>query len=275
MAKNPDERYQNGAEFAEDLRQLEAQGKSGSTTTSLRTAGSGETKSRLAPTGSATALNVPPAAVVAQAQKVAQHLFFNAPLKDLILGAATVVLLVILAAQSKLLVSTPKTATITSDAAVSSPPVASVVPTKVSSEPAQPLQPQSAPVHTPAVKKVAAKTARPAKQIVVPSSTLDLSVQHQFKDATLYVWVDEQLLLTRALHGGAQKKLVVFNGVRGVDSESLKIPAGQHLLRFRALSADQTVDLSKTVSAEFIGGDTKSLQLTFDKHNSTIHLNWQ
>jgi len=106
-------------------------------------------------------------------------------------------------------------------------------------------------------------------------STLDLAVQHQFKDATLFVWVDDKLVLKRPLHGGAQKKLVVFNGIRGVDSESLKIPAGKHLLRFRALSTDQTADLSKTVSAEFVEGDTKSAQLSFDKHNSSMRLTWE
>ena len=114
-----------------------------------------------------------------------------------------------------------------------------------------------------------------AKQIVVPFSTLDLAVQHQFKDATLYVWVDDKLTLTLPLHGAAQKKLVVFNGVRGVESESLKVPAGKRVLRFRALSTDQTVDLSKSLSAEFVGGDTKALQVSFERHNSVMHLNWQ
>jgi hypothetical protein len=69
--------------------------------------------------------------------------------------------------------------------------------------------------------------------------------------------------------------LVVFNGVRGVDSETLSIPAGKHTLRVRALSSDQTTDLSKTVTAEFIGGAERSLQVTFDKHNTAIHLSWQ
>jgi hypothetical protein len=135
--------------------------------------------------------------------------------------------------------------------------------------------PQSVPAPHPALRNVAAKPPRVAKQIVVPTSTLDVAVQHQFKDATLYIWVDDKLELTRPLHGGAQKKLVVFNGIRGVDSETLTIPAGKHLLRFRALSTDQTIDLSKTVAAEFVGGDTKSLQLTFDKHNTGIHVAWQ
>ena len=109
----------------------------------------------------------------------------------------------------------------------------------------------------------------------MPLSNLDVAVQHQFKDATLFVWVDDQLALTRPLHGGAQKRMVVFNGIRGVDSETVKVPAGKHALRVRALSADETIDLSKTVSAEFVGGGEKSLQVTFDRHNTTMHLSWQ
>ena len=115
----------------------------------------------------------------------------------------------------------------------------------------------------------------PDKPIVVPLSTVDISVQHQFKDATLLVWVDDKLVLTRPLHGGVQKKLVVVSGTRGVESETLQVPAGQHVLRFKAQSTDRTVDLSKTVSAEFVGGDTKTLQITFDKHNTSMHLAWQ
>lgn len=114
-----------------------------------------------------------------------------------------------------------------------------------------------------------------ARTIVVPTSTIDLAVQHQFKDATLDVWVEDKLILTLPLHGTPQKKLVVFNGIRGVESQTLKVPAGKHLLRFRARSTDLTVDLSKSVSADFVGGDTKSLQLTFDRHNTAMHLAWQ
>jgi hypothetical protein len=121
------------------------------------------------------------------------------------------------------------------------------------------------------------RTAAPsaARQIVVPTSTLDLAVQHQFKDATLFVWVDDKLALTRPLHGGTQKRLVVFNGIRGVDSETLKVPAGKHVLRVRALSSDETIDLSRTISSEFLGGGEKSLQVTFDKHNTVMRLSWQ
>jgi hypothetical protein len=110
---------------------------------------------------------------------------------------------------------------------------------------------------------------------VVPVSNLELAVQHQFKDATLYLWVDDNLTLTRPLHGGTQKRLILFSGVRGVESQTLKIPAGKHVLRVRAVSADETIDLSKTVSSEFIGGIDKSLQVYIDKHNTVMRLIWQ
>lgn len=279
MAKDPQDRYQLGSEFANDLRELQRASQKTSTSTStakLKT--STGTRSTLTGTGTATALVTPPVTAVVQAEKVVRHILFRAPIRDLALGAATIILLVIVGAQSKLFVSPSKVGSGTSEPEPSAPPVAKAAPAMTAVEVARPLQPSMAAqvqASIPTTRKVAVKTPRPPKQVLVPSSTLDLAVQHQFKDATLFVWVDDKLELTRPLHGGPQKKLVVFNGVRGVDSESLKIPAGQHVLRFRALSTDQTIDLSKTISAEFVGGDTKSLQLTFDKRNAAIRLTWQ
>jgi serine/threonine protein kinase len=280
MAKNPEERYQLGSEFADDLRELQraSQKTSTSTSTSAKPGTSTGTRSTPTRTGTAAALVAPPVTAVVQAERVVRHILFRAPIRDLALGAATIILLVIVGAQSKLFVSSSKVSVGTSEPVLSAPQLANAAPAKTPVDAAQPSQPSIAmPVQTsiPTTRKVAVKMPHPAKQILVPSSTLDLAVQHQFKDATLFVWVDDKLELTRPLHGGAQKKLVVFNGIRGVDSESLKIPAGHHLLRFRALSTDQTIDLSKTISAEFVGGDTKSLQLTFDKHNAGMRLSWQ
>jgi hypothetical protein len=273
MAKDANERYQRGSDFADDLRILQQSFKITSSTTSRRNS----TATRSALTGSTSAMH--PAAKVAAAGEAVRYILSKARIKDLILGAATVALLVILAAQLKLFNNRPESssrsplqvnsaATVNLDSALPSKPV-------VQAEPV----PTPAPAPLPAVtrkKKTFAKTPpAPAKQIVIPSSTLELGVQHQFKDATLYVWVDDKLTLTLPLHGAAQKKLVVFNGVRGITSETMKIPAGKRVLRFRALSTDQTVDLSKTLSAEFVGGDTKSLSVSFEKRNSSMRLSWQ
>ncbi len=273
MAKNPDERYQRGSEFIDDLRRLQSL-KSGSTTTSHQTALRTGTRSSITRTGKAAAQGVAPVAAVGEARSVVRHVLLKAPVRDLILGAATIVLLVIIGAQSKLLVNSSKAGMPAVPPAANPSSTVASAPTVPVNQEAKQLPAEAArPQHT--HKKHVENKTNEARQIVVPTSTLDLAVQHQFKNATLYVWVDDKLALTRPLHGGEQRKLVVFGGIRGVDSESLKIPAGKHLLRFRALSADQTVDLSKTVSAEFIGGDTKSIMLTFDKHNTGIHVSWE
>ncbi|HYM76666.1 MAG TPA: serine/threonine-protein kinase [Candidatus Dormibacteraeota bacterium] len=269
MAKDPRERYQRGADFAEDLRILRQSYKPGSTTTSRQGITATGTRS-----GTRTTTAVRPAATVASAEAAIRNFLSKARIRDLVLAAAAVASLVIIAAQLKLFDNSPKV----------DPGSAGAVNNlaEVNPGPAMPAQlapsenVKAATASSPSPRKSPAKASHaPARQIVVPSSTIDLAVQHQFKDATLYVWVDDKPALTLPLHGAAQKKLVVFNGVRGVMSQTLKVPAGKRVLRFRALSADKTVDLSKTLSADFVGGDTKSLQVSFDKHNSSMRLTWQ
>jgi len=307
MSKDREQRYQRGAEFAEDVRQLQELLKPGPTTTSMRLASGTGTGTRTRSTGprtktGQTASAMHPGVGVAETAMSLRAAIRKAPRRDLILGAATLVLLMFVGIESNLFVPSPKSEVTATDAA----PVSPAAPTRgsasshlgsnnpgsnnLASNNAQANSAKNASgagtasaavVQRPPVaargkaRKSHAPVAAPATQIVVPSSTLDLAVQHQFKDATLFVWVDDTLVLTRSLHGATQKRLVVFNGLRGVESETLNIPAGKHVLRVRALSTDETIDLSKTVSAEFIGGASKSLQVTLDKHNTVMRLTWQ
>ena len=292
MAKHPEERYQRGAEFAADLRILQQpQGTSKSTTSRIPMSASGTTLTGTS--SSATGANPASAAALADVKKVVNHIRFKAPIRDLVLGAATIVGLVIVGVQSKLLVTTSRTASPVGPV-VSLPPATSAdsarlpapddlqAPASDQSGASIHAAPTNPPVRTARVipakseaKKTVAKVSQPKAPTQIPTTMLDLTVQHQFKDATLFVWIDDKLALTRPLHGAAQKKLVVFNDVRGVESDSLKVPAGRHVLRFRALSSDQTIDLSKTISADFVAGDGKSLQITFDKRNSAMKIAWQ
>jgi eukaryotic-like serine/threonine-protein kinase len=302
MAKDPQQRYQSGGEFAEDvcrLQQLLEQGASAASpgtatqTTSSGTRGgktkTGTTKTgitkagttRAGTTNAGTAAAIEhPALLIAQAATFLRTAVLRTPVRDLILGAVTVVILVIAGFESKLFVTsrvemnpTPAAPASTSGALPNS---ALTIPDPGAQTPTNAAVAQATPVAAAGqLGKGRAPSSHAARQIVVPSCNLDLAVQHQFKDATLFVWVDDKLALTRPLHGGTQKHLVVFNGIRGIDSETLKIPAGKHVLRVRALSSDETIDLSKTISSEFVGGGNKSLQVTFDKHNTVMHLNWQ
>jgi hypothetical protein len=241
----------------------------------------------------------------------------NKPVKLALIGAAALVVIVMLGIPIRRAVVTQKTAALqkaalqhgaahpgnTTAQQATSPASASAEVAKPrdsivaemnveNSIPAPEPPAPAAPVRTKTVPKAAPKaialkarplgnpTAQPvvataAKQVVVSPAMLELAVEHQFKEATLSVWVDNELLLTRTLHGGSQKKLVVFKGIHGQETESLKLPSGTHQLHFRAQSADQTVDLSKTITGEFAPGDDKTLQISFDKHNTEMHLTWR
>jgi serine/threonine protein kinase len=291
MAKDPEQRYQTGAEFAEDLHQLQQVFKVGSTTTSARAALLTPTKSTgmfSRSTGQRPATRSSPKTAVANNRM--RQIFRQDPVRYLILSAVIAGLFVIGIWWSSALLS-QKQAVNALSPAPNTPAAPSAESLRHASVPATSNDaskqersaeaPQSQPVVATLIphkarrpvshETASAVSAEPA----APVSNLDLAVQHQFKDATLFVWVDDHLALTRSLHGGTQKHMVVFNGVRGVDSETLKIPAGKHALRVRALSSDETIDLSKTISAEFFGGGEKSLQVTFDKHNTSMHLSWQ
>jgi hypothetical protein len=299
MDKNRDERYQRGADFASDLHELQGQLHTPGTTTFLKTGSAlgtrSQTQTKTQKTGAG--LNGPPAVGMAYAAKLARSAFRKAPVRDLILGVATILLLVIVGVQSKLLTGTRDTKQDTKDAsqqiqqlrannpaqpATAAAPLFDGQTQAVSANPATAQTVTAAVVKKTSAKAPAKATAKknssapqPAKEVVIPMSMVEVAVRHTFKDATLTVYVDDTLTLTRPLHGGTQKHLVVFGGVRGMDSETLKVPAGKHVLRFRTQTGDQTVDLSKTISADLIGGDDKTLLITFDKHNTAMHLEWQ
>ena len=276
MAKDPRRRFQRGAEFAEEvaeLRRLYSAEPGSSTRTGTRT--------RTAARAQGPVLGGGPAVALAYAAKLVRANILRAPIRDLVLGVATMIMLLIVGVQTRLLVFSHREAasnvaaiTVHSD---QSPDGSEPPPPPV---PASPVS--SSVVKAPAVsaKKSTAKKAgtsipRAQKEVVVALSNVELAVRHQFKDATLSVWVDGKLALTRELHGGTQKRLVVFSGVRGTDSETLQVPSGKHVLRVRAQSSDQTVDLSKTISADLAGGSDQTLAVTFDKHNTAMLLQWQ
>lgn len=277
MAKDPEQRYQQGAEFADHLAELRAQGPPG-TTTSLRNPG---TRTRTA-TGMA-ALSGRPAVGLKYAGKMIRTRLHGHG-KDIALGVVSVAVLLIIAVQSKLLVLSHAGATMAANslAARATQSVAAEEETEIPMKPATEDGAAHGNVARPAaVHKASAKTAprsesaRPKKEVIVPLSTVELEIRHQFKDATLSVWLDGKLLLTRPLRGTTQKRLGLFNDVKGADSETISVPAGKHELRLRAQADDHTVDLSRTVFGEFAGGQDKTLQISFDKHNTAMRLDWQ
>jgi len=280
MAKDPKRRYQFGAELADHLAELRSQ----------------STPAVATQTGTRTTKNPPtfsgkPAVGLPYAWKLIRSKILQTPVRDLALGFATIVMLWIVGVQSKLLVGTHHEATNSADATqarvVASRTEPPLPPTDVLPIEPTPMVRSATPESTPApnksqtktVAKTVAKKVTPPqsepKETSVPNATVELAIRHQFKDATLSIFIDGKRAMTRPLHGGAQKRLVVFGGVRGMESETLPVPAGKHEIRIQAETDDHTVNLSKTISSDFAGGTERTLQISFEKHNSGMKLEWQ
>src|SRR3984893_15119290 len=297
MEKDPAQRYQSGADLARDLRELRQALAAGTTTTLrlLQPIDRGTSSLALSHLPS----NAAPAAGFVHAHRMLRTAVKGAAVRDLVVGGVLVVALLIVAIRARYGTSAEKAAAAqenanpvaeadrerlaqaqkdapkhagtnadTFDSTRGTKPIADGVPSRrVTSVSAKnPKTGANGRIGTSHDSSPASRPPKPA------ASSLELAVQHQFREATLSLWVDDTLALTRPLRGGSQKHLVVFRSVRGNASETVQLRAGPHTLRLRAQSADQSVDLSKTISAEFANGDDKTLHVTFDKHNTTMQL---
>jgi serine/threonine protein kinase len=286
MAKDPANRYQQAGEMAEELKSLRNAIEQGNVT--------GITTSWNLGTGT-NLYSFPSVRTDVDLEHARQPA--PAPLKpsrmrDILVGAAVVLGLVLLAFSSRrAAIFEPLTADQTPSPAEDQPQtgaqsVAKAPDAAVAANNTSATQPTSATPASASSKQVAITKVRPAAKSssvsLVPSaahpaasSTLEVSVDHQFKQATLTLWVDDEVKLTRLLHGGSQKKLIVFNTTHGAESESLQILSGTHQIRVRAESSDQTVDLSRTIIGNFSEGEDKTLRVSFERHNSVMRLAWQ
>jgi serine/threonine protein kinase len=130
--------------------------------------------------------------------------------------------------------------------------------------------------NSPGVVQTLREAARPpqALQQSLPS-TLRISVEHHFGMAHLFVWIDEKLTYSYPLRGAVKKRMLLLKGVQGYFSDSVEVAGGEHLIRVRVLSADNSYDQSGSIRASFAPGSEKVLTSRFDKNNRGMRLSLQ
>jgi len=106
-------------------------------------------------------------------------------------------------------------------------------------------------------------------------STLRISVEHHFGTAHLSVWIDEKLTYNYSLRGTVKKHMLLLKGVQGYFSDSVEVASGEHLIRVRVLSADNSYDQSGSIRGSFGPGSEKVLTTRFDKNNRGMRLSLQ
>ena len=132
------------------------------------------------------------------------------------------------------------------------------------------------PSNSPMVVQTLLEAARPP-QVLQQSlpSTLRISVEHHFGTAHLSVWIDEKLTYSYSLRGAVKKRMLLLKGVQGYFSDSVEVSGGEHLIRVRVLSADNSYDQSGSIRGTFVPGSQKVLTTQFDKNNRGMRLSLQ
>jgi hypothetical protein len=87
------------------------------------------------------------------------------------------------------------------------------------------------------------------------------------QEANVTIWVDDQTVFQRKLQAAPKKKLGIFGRDRNLESEQVKIAAGQHKLRVRVQARDPFSDQSHSVAANFSVGAERILRVSFNKQN--------
>ena len=130
--------------------------------------------------------------------------------------------------------------------------------------------------NSPEVVQMLREASRPprALQQSLPS-TLRILVEHHFGTAHLSLWIDEKLAYNYSLRGAVKKRMLVLKGVQGYFSDSVEVAGGEHLIRVRVLSEDNSYDQSGSIRGSFAPGSEKVLTTRFDKNNRGMRLSLQ
>ena len=105
----------------------------------------------------------------------------------------------------------------------------------------------------------------------VADSTLNIRIEHRFSAADLSLWIDDKLAYDRPLRGQSKKHWNPFRlDVR--ETETLRLPAGNHRLLVRVRSTPEKYEQSATISGSFVKSHPTILQINFERQGKAMRL---
>jgi serine/threonine protein kinase len=123
-------------------------------------------------------------------------------------------------------------------------------------------------------KPIVANATTPAKPDAAADAMLQIEVEHHFADASASVWLDNNLIYTKALHGEKQRQALLFKRVNGQQFDVIKVPSGTHQVRVRVQSDADSYDQSKMIPDASIQG-ASILQITCGQKGAGLQLTLQ
>jgi hypothetical protein len=90
----------------------------------------------------------------------------------------------------------------------------------------------------------------------------------------VFVWIDDKLAYNQTVGGAVKKKMVLFKGVEGHQSDSVRVASGEHRFRVRVHASDDSYDQTATLSGSLPHEGERQLLIECAKHKP-VHLSMQ
>lgn len=116
------------------------------------------------------------------------------------------------------------------------------------------------------VDTIVAAPARHQIETARSAATLRLRVEHHLQQAEVFVWVDDKLAYDQTVGGIVKKRMVVFKGVEGYQSDWIRVAAGEHRIRVRVHATDDSYDQTGTIAGNLPQEGERQLLIQCEKH---------
>jgi eukaryotic-like serine/threonine-protein kinase len=99
----------------------------------------------------------------------------------------------------------------------------------------------------------------PVPKLAAPPGTLEVDIEHNLKSGSLKVWVDDELVLDRALEGYVTQKILNYRVFKGSLSQDLPVAPGEHAVRVQ-VQGDGFSD-ARRIHHGFVSGERQRLRV--------------
>jgi eukaryotic-like serine/threonine-protein kinase len=105
-------------------------------------------------------------------------------------------------------------------------------------------------------------------------ANLHIRVEHRFPSAQVLVWVDDQLAYKESSDATVKRRMVLFKEVKGYKSDSIPLVSGEHKIRVRVQSTDDSYDRTAVINGIVPPNAERELKIDCTNRKQ-IHLSMQ
>jgi serine/threonine protein kinase len=103
------------------------------------------------------------------------------------------------------------------------------------------------------------------------NAQLDIELQHQFSAGVFSLWLDHKLICERELHSEAKRHALFFKKLEA-ESIDLTVPAGEHHIEIRVQSAPTHYDQQKKIIESFDSSKKNVLHVYCDRDKNSLEI---